>query len=93
MSVTSSLHPSNMLIDVTSLDTLLNCSTIDYMTELIDSFRIVGNLNAKGAGCGCGISWELSSTAVFEYTMPVRIQSSFLSAHISGIILHGAYIL
>ncbi|KZP06302.1 hypothetical protein FIBSPDRAFT_816471 [Athelia psychrophila] len=53
------LRPSNLLVDAVSLS-LLNGSKIDYATELIgSSFRIVENPNAKGSGCGCGVSWEL----------------------------------
>ncbi|KAF7976516.1 hypothetical protein HWV62_6331 [Athelia sp. TMB] len=53
------LRPSNLLVDAVSLS-LLNGSTIDYATELIgSSFRVVENPNAKGSGCGCGVSWEL----------------------------------
>ncbi|WFC96515.1 [4Fe-4S] proteins maturation [Malassezia brasiliensis] len=33
--------------------------TIDYVTELIGSqFAIKNNPQAKGSGCGCGVSWE-----------------------------------
>jgi len=53
------VKPSNLIIDAVSLS-LLNGSTIDYATELIgSSFRIVDNPQAKGTGCGCGVSWEL----------------------------------
>ncbi|KIY71132.1 hypothetical protein CYLTODRAFT_419134 [Cylindrobasidium torrendii FP15055 ss-10] len=53
------IQPSNLLVDAVSL-TLLNGATLDYATELIGStFRIAENPNAKGSGCGCGVSWEL----------------------------------
>jgi len=53
------LQPSNILVDAVSFS-LLNGSTIDFATELIgSSFRVVDNPKAKGAGCGCGVSWEL----------------------------------
>ncbi|KAH7927482.1 hypothetical protein BV22DRAFT_1060994 [Leucogyrophana mollusca] len=53
------ISPSNLYIDAVSL-ALLNGSTIDYATELIgSSFRISENPQAKGSGCGCGVSWEL----------------------------------
>jgi hypothetical protein len=53
------LKPSNVLIDAISM-TLINGSTIDFATELIgSSFRVLSNPQAKGSGCGCGISWEL----------------------------------
>lgn len=45
-------------IDSVSL-VLLKGSTIDYVTELIGSqFAIKDNPQAKGSGCGCGVSWE-----------------------------------
>jgi len=55
-------HPSisaaNVYVDAVSLD-LLKGSTVDYVTELIgSSFRITDNPQAKGSGCGCGVSWE-----------------------------------
>ncbi|KAK0545937.1 [4Fe-4S] proteins maturation [Tilletia horrida] len=51
-------EPLPILIDSTSL-ALLKGSTIDYVTELIGSqFAIRENPQAKGSGCGCGISWE-----------------------------------
>jgi len=51
-------QPSNILIDAVSLK-LLKGSTVDYATELIgSSFRIMSNPQAKGSGCGCGVSWE-----------------------------------
>ncbi|KZT57148.1 hypothetical protein CALCODRAFT_470014 [Calocera cornea HHB12733] len=51
-------QPSKVLIDAISLN-LLKGSTVDYATELIgSSFRIMSNPQAKGAGCGCGVSWE-----------------------------------
>lgn len=35
-------------------------ATVHFATELIGStFRIEDNPQAKGAGCGCGVSWEL----------------------------------
>ena len=38
---------------------LVKGSTIDYVTELIGSqFAIKDNPQAKGSGCGCGVSWE-----------------------------------
>ncbi|KAF5351616.1 hypothetical protein D9756_007491 [Leucocoprinus leucothites] len=53
------VKPSNILVDAVSLS-LLNGSTIDYATELIgSSFRVADNPQAKGSGCGCGVSWEL----------------------------------
>ncbi|KZS92432.1 hypothetical protein SISNIDRAFT_442203 [Sistotremastrum niveocremeum HHB9708] len=53
-----SLRPSNIVVDAVSLN-LLKGSTIDFATELIgSSFRIVDNPQAKGSGCGCGVSWE-----------------------------------
>lgn len=52
------IKPLPILIDSVSL-TLLQGSTIDYVTELIGSqFAIKDNPQAKGAGCGCGVSWE-----------------------------------
>ncbi|EPQ57735.1 hypothetical protein GLOTRDRAFT_37542, partial [Gloeophyllum trabeum ATCC 11539] len=53
------IRPANILIDAVSLS-LLKGSTVDFATELIgSSFRIVDNPQAKGSGCGCGVSWEL----------------------------------
>lgn len=53
------LKPSNILIDAVSLS-LVNGSVVDFATELIgSSFRILDNPQAKGSGCGCGVSWEL----------------------------------
>ncbi|KAF6760119.1 hypothetical protein DFP72DRAFT_988371 [Ephemerocybe angulata] len=53
------IQPANILIDAVSLG-LVNGSTIDFATELIgSSFRIDHNPQAKGSGCGCGVSWEL----------------------------------
>ena len=53
------IRPSNILIDAVSF-TLLNGSTIDFAVELIgSSFRVAHNPQAKGSGCGCGVSWEL----------------------------------
>ncbi|PWN39850.1 hypothetical protein IE81DRAFT_326112 [Ceraceosorus guamensis] len=56
---TSITYPrASLLIDSVSLR-LLKGSTIDYATELIGSqFVIRDNPQAKGAGCGCGVSWE-----------------------------------
>lgn len=53
-------NPPSLIIDAISLP-LLTGSTLDYATELIgSSFRISENPHAKeGAGCGCGVSWEL----------------------------------
>ncbi|CAO1624141.1 unnamed protein product [Sympodiomycopsis kandeliae] len=57
-SESSNIQPIPILIDSISL-TLLRGSTIDYVTELIGSqFSIKDNPQAKGAGCGCGVSWE-----------------------------------
>ncbi|KJA20015.1 hypothetical protein HYPSUDRAFT_189184 [Hypholoma sublateritium FD-334 SS-4] len=54
-----SIKPSNILVDAVSL-ALLNGSTVDFATELIgSSFQIAHNPQAKGSGCGCGVSWEL----------------------------------
>ena len=54
-----SIKPSNILVDAVSF-TLLNGSTIDFAVELIGStFRVAHNPQAKGSGCGCGVSWEL----------------------------------
>ncbi|KAK9895628.1 DUF974-domain-containing protein [Cystobasidium minutum MCA 4210] len=48
-----------LLVDAVTLG-LIKGSTLDYATELIgSSFRLVDNPQAKGAGCGCGVSWEL----------------------------------
>lgn len=48
----------HLIVDSTSLR-LIKGSTIDYVTELIGSqFAIFHNPQAKGAGCGCGVSWE-----------------------------------
>ena len=48
----------SILVDSISL-ALVRGSTIDYATELIGSqFAIKNNPQAKGAGCGCGVSWE-----------------------------------
>ncbi|KAI0827652.1 hypothetical protein BC628DRAFT_1318221 [Trametes gibbosa] len=53
------IKPSNVYMDAVSM-TLLKGSTIDYATELIgSSFRVIDNPQAKGSGCGCGVSWEL----------------------------------
>ncbi|KAF4620326.1 hypothetical protein D9613_000350 [Agrocybe pediades] len=54
-----SIKPSNIVIDAVSLS-LMNGSVIDFATELIgSSFRVAHNPQAKGSGCGCGVSWEL----------------------------------
>jgi len=54
----SSGNNVHLLVDSTSLR-LIKGSTIDYVTELIGSqFAILNNPQAKGAGCGCGVSWE-----------------------------------
>jgi len=56
------IKPSNLLVDAVSFP-LLNGSTIDFATELIgSSFRVTENPHAKGAGCGCGVSWELKDS-------------------------------
>ncbi|CAG7845880.1 SubName: Full=Related to iron transport protein {ECO:0000313/EMBL:CCA77931.1} [Serendipita indica DSM 11827] len=53
-----SLMPSNVVIDAVSMG-LLKGATLDFATELIgSSFRVVDNPQAKGSGCGCGVSWE-----------------------------------
>ncbi|KAI0691513.1 hypothetical protein BC835DRAFT_1279008 [Cytidiella melzeri] len=53
------VKPSSIVVDAVSLS-LLKGSLIDYATELIgSSFRVVDNPQAKGSGCGCGVSWEL----------------------------------
>ncbi|THH13774.1 hypothetical protein EW146_g6486 [Bondarzewia mesenterica] len=50
--------PSNVYVDAISLS-LLKGSTLDFATELIgSSFRVLDNPQAKGSGCGCGVSWE-----------------------------------
>lgn len=56
---TSTTHPrAHLLIDSVSLR-LLKGATIDYATELIGSqFVVKDNPQSKGAGCGCGVSWE-----------------------------------
>ncbi|KAI0056541.1 hypothetical protein BV25DRAFT_1813841 [Artomyces pyxidatus] len=52
------IKPANIVVDAVSLG-LLRGSTIDFATELIgSSFRVLDNPQAKGAGCGCGVSWE-----------------------------------
>lgn len=49
---------ARMVVDSFSLG-LVKGSTIDYVTELIGSqFSIKDNPQAKGSGCGCGVSWE-----------------------------------
>ena len=49
---------ANIMVDSVSL-ALINGSVIDYVTELIGSqFSIKDNPQAKGSGCGCGVSWE-----------------------------------
>jgi len=53
------LKPSNIFVDAVSMP-LLKGATLDFATELIgSSFRIADNPQAKGSGCGCGVSWEL----------------------------------
>ncbi|TRM69222.1 hypothetical protein BD626DRAFT_473354 [Schizophyllum amplum] len=53
------IKPSNIFVDAVSLS-LLNGSTIDFVTELIGTtFRVAANPHAAGGGCGCGVSWEL----------------------------------
>ncbi|CCM05869.1 uncharacterized protein FIBRA_08106 [Fibroporia radiculosa] len=53
------IKPSNVVVDAISMS-LLKGSTIDFATELIgSSFRVSDNPQAKGSGCGCGVSWEL----------------------------------
>ena len=53
------IKPSNIVVDAVSVS-LLKGSTIDFVTEMIgSSFRVVENPQSKGAGCGCGVSWEL----------------------------------
>ncbi|PWN34688.1 uncharacterized protein FA14DRAFT_120885 [Meira miltonrushii] len=48
----------HLLVDSMSLR-LIKGSRIDYVTELIGSqFAIFDNPQAKGSGCGCGVSWE-----------------------------------
>ncbi|KAH9925934.1 uncharacterized protein BXZ73DRAFT_49641 [Epithele typhae] len=54
------IQPSNVYVDAVSM-TLVNGATVDYATELIgSSFRVLENPQAKGSGCGCGVSWELN---------------------------------
>jgi Fe-S cluster assembly iron-binding protein IscA len=49
-----------VIVDSVSLG-LIKGSTVDYATELVGSqFRVVDNPQAKGSGCGCGVSWELN---------------------------------
>ena len=51
-------RPASVVVDAVSLG-LLKGSTVDYATELIgSSFSIIDNPQAKGSGCGCGVSWE-----------------------------------
>ncbi|TDL16610.1 hypothetical protein BD410DRAFT_795178 [Rickenella mellea] len=53
------VQPSNIVVDAVSMP-LLKGSTVDFATELIgSSFRVTDNPQAKGSGCGCGVSWEL----------------------------------
>lgn len=53
------IKPSNVVIDAVSMPLVKGC-TLDFATELIgSSFRIEENPQAKGSGCGCGVSWEL----------------------------------
>ncbi|VDB83320.1 unnamed protein product [Peniophora sp. CBMAI 1063] len=52
------IKPARVVVDAVSLR-LLKGATVDFATELIgSSFRILDNPQAKGAGCGCGVSWE-----------------------------------
>ncbi|KAF8519650.1 hypothetical protein JB92DRAFT_3082204 [Gautieria morchelliformis] len=49
---------ASIVIDAVSVD-LLKGSTVNYATELISSsFRIIDNPQAKGSGCGSGVSRE-----------------------------------
>ncbi|KAF8487607.1 hypothetical protein JB92DRAFT_3021791, partial [Gautieria morchelliformis] len=51
---------ASIVIDAVSVD-LLKGSTVNYATELIgSSFRIIDNPQAKGSGCGSGVSREQS---------------------------------
>ncbi|TBU31937.1 hypothetical protein BD311DRAFT_751925 [Dichomitus squalens] len=53
------IQPSNIYVDAVSMS-LLKGSVVDFATELIgSSFRVLDNPQAKGSGCGCGVSWEL----------------------------------
>ncbi|KAL4249169.1 FeS cluster biogenesis domain-containing protein [Abortiporus biennis] len=53
------IKPSNIVVDAVSMS-LLKGSVVDFATELIgSSFRVAENPQAKGSGCGCGVSWEL----------------------------------
>lgn len=46
-------------------------ATVDFATELIGStFRIDHNPQAKGAGCGCGVSWDLKEDFSFDDLAP-----------------------
>lgn len=50
--------PLPVVVDPFSL-AMLKGATLDFTTELIGSaFRVRENPQAKGAGCGCGVSWE-----------------------------------
>jgi Fe-S cluster assembly iron-binding protein IscA len=58
LSLDSSSVPLPVVVDPASL-ALLKGATLDFTTELIGSaFRVRENPQAKGAGCGCGVSWE-----------------------------------
>lgn len=49
---------ARVVVDSTTLH-LIKGSVVDFVTELIGSqFIIRDNPQAKGAGCGCGVSWE-----------------------------------
>lgn len=53
-----SSRPLPILIDPPSME-MLKGATVDFTTELIGSaFRVKENPQAKGSGCGCGVSWE-----------------------------------
>ncbi|EKM53595.1 uncharacterized protein PHACADRAFT_260027 [Phanerochaete carnosa HHB-10118-sp] len=53
------IKPSSVIVDAVSMS-LLKGSVIDFATELIgSSFKVAENPQAKGSGCGCGVSWEL----------------------------------
>ncbi|TDL21023.1 hypothetical protein BD410DRAFT_724778 [Rickenella mellea] len=53
------IRPSSIVVDAISMP-LLAGATVDFATELIgSSFRVMDNPQAKGTGCGCGVSWEL----------------------------------
>ncbi|PWN96487.1 hypothetical protein FA09DRAFT_299893 [Tilletiopsis washingtonensis] len=55
---------THLLVDSHSL-WLLKGSTIDYATELIGSqFVVQDNPQVAGAGCGCGVSFDLNVDAI-----------------------------